>query len=360
MIKMSLKVIVIVLTFLVNSNLVLGQNEFARCAYRAGTTYFCDFTIFNPRGVNNFHTINGTHITTSYNDAYVNTLINLSGSITTVVPTIICEKFINLQRVTLCDLQIEELNMENDNSFKKCINILYIELCRNNISEISGNTFGTSTKLQDLRLYDNGIKNVSEYAFINLYNLTTLWLNDNQIANLPLDVFKPLENLRTLNLNDNKIVTLKLELFQHLKRLETLHLQRNKITTVVTFDVAIPVYYLYMNENSLKQLPEKAFNFYLNLNTLHLHNNTFEIIHSNAFGNMPNLRSVRFDNNNINSFDPYFFNLTGVMYLNMTRNVCANEHIFDNSTSRFSMRVILADCIYNYENDGVGKLNLIF
>jgi len=357
---MSFKILISVLIIVANSISVLGQNEFARCAYRLSTIYYCDFTIFNPRGVNNFHTINGTHITTSYTDAHVNTLINLSGSETTIVPTIICEKFINLQRLTLCDLRIENLDLENESSFKKCFNILYIELCRNNISDLSGNLFGVSTRLQELRLWDSGVKNVSEIAFINLYNLTTLWLNGNQIVSLPLDVFKPLENLRTLNLNDNKIVTLKFQLFQHLRRLETLHLQRNKITTVVSFDVAVPMYYLYLNENLIKYIPEKAFNPFQTLNTLHLHNNTFEIIHSNAFGNMPNLRTLRLDNNNIKAFDQYFLNITGVMYLNMTRNVCANEHIFDNSTTRFSMRVILAECIDNYENYGVGELVFIF
>ncbi|KAL7043565.1 hypothetical protein ACKWTF_001575 [Chironomus riparius] len=349
-----MKIFAAVLMLMTNSNLILGQNEFARCAYRLySSLYYCDFTIYNPRGVNNFHTINGTHITTSYTDAHVTTVNNLSGSKTTVVPTIICEKFYNLQRVSLCDLGIEYLNMEIDISFKKCANVLFIELCRNNISEIPENSFVASTKLQELNLFDNGIKNISDYAFINLYNLTTLRLDGNQIVSLSLDLFKPLENLKMLNLNNNKIVTLKLQLFQHLKKLETLHLQRNKITTVVSFDVAVPIYYLYLNENSLKNLPEKAFNFFQNLNTLHLHNNTFEVIHSDAFANMPNLRTVRFDNNKINAFDPYFFNITGVMYLNMTRNLCANEHIFDNSTSRFSMRVILADCIENYENIGV-------
>ncbi|CAG9798485.1 unnamed protein product [Chironomus riparius] len=183
-----MKIFAAVLMLMTNSNLILGQNEFARCAYRLySSLYYCDFTIYNPRGVNNFHTINGTHITTSYTDAHVTTVNNLSGSKTTVVPTIICEKFYNLQRVSLCDLGIEYLNMENDISFKKCANILFIELCRNNITEIPENSFVAKSNL---------------------------------IVDLPADLFRELTDLETITLSNNNLTILHSDPFGYLPKLK--------------------------------------------------------------------------------------------------------------------------------------------
>ncbi|KAL7043567.1 hypothetical protein ACKWTF_001576 [Chironomus riparius] len=100
---------------------------------------------------------------------------------------------------------------------------------------------------------------------------------------------------------------------------------------------------------SIKELPVNAFSSLQNLNTLYLNNNSFEVIYSNSFGNLSNLKNVRFDNNKINAIDRNFVTKTGVISLNMIGNNCSKENIFDNSTYRYSMLIMLSDCFKNFD-----------
>ena len=112
---------------------------------------------------------------------------------------------------------------------------------------------------------------------------------------------------------------------------------------------------LYLYNNKIAYLPSRVFSHLKNLGMLSLYFNRLQIINSDSFGDLPNLKTVRLDINRIEAIDEAFFSNTGITYLNMTFNACANEYISDTTTSKYTMKLLLNQCIENYEEIMAGK-----
>lgn len=298
---MNSSIFLLICIVLINLNVVVGQNEVLECIYNYRQVNVCALQIYNPRGLNNFYTIGGS--TDYYNTT---TIINKYSSKhwnSTIVPTIICDKFINLERMEFAGLGIKNIIIFGfEDPFEKCNKLTYLDLCDNKITGEDEMPFSTNRYLEELRLCNNELASLSEFFFSNLTNLKILWLNGNKLVDFR--GFESPMSLTTLNLAQNQI----------------------------------------------KYISENAFSSLQKLNTLILGNNSLEVIYSNSFKNTPSLKNIEFNNNKIYAIERYFVsNITGVVSLNMIGNNCSNEYIFDNSTGRFSMKIVLAPCFENFE-----------
>ncbi|CAG9801720.1 unnamed protein product [Chironomus riparius] len=288
-----------------------------------GVSYGCELTIFNPNGMTNINTINGTHLT-GYTDVDVVEIFPTTDSYSPVIPSKICEKFENLLRVLFTSIGINKITKD---SFKSCTKIQQLNLDGNNISSIDVDSFAQNSHLQLLILSKNKISNMPENLFSAQQEIHTLNLGTNYIETLPNDIFKPLKNLRNLFMFFNKIKILKTEWFSNLGNLQYLELYLNEIET----------------------LPVNVFSDLKNLTYITLSYNKIEIINSESFGYLKELKNVDFAHNQISAFDERFIDNTIVMTLTMNINVCIDKEIYDDSPTREFMRIDLAKCFENFE-----------
>jgi len=320
---MNLKIWVSILIFLINYQTIYGQ--ILSCSYRNDTSYgyTCVLTIQNPNGLNNFTGINGTHLTGKSNND-VRHIYNDYRSNTINIPSIICETFQYATRIVLQSIGIQTVD---EYSFKSCKNLLYLSLAGNKISKFDEKSFSEKLELQTVHVNNNQLTTLPANVFANQQKLKELWLYRNKITDLPENIFHSLTNLTILDMDNNQIKNLSSEWFKNLHKL----------------------YILYLFANQIEELPKNVFSSLKELTLISLGRNKLKVIHSDSFGISPNLTEVYFGDNQINAIDVRFIDNTGVQQLDMTNNSCANANIFDNSTSRQSMRNTLQTCFNNYK-----------
>ena len=296
---MSWKILILVLIFVLNLSTSFGQE--LNCSYGDGASwgYTCDLKIINPNGFNNFTLINGTHLEGMRNEDvwWINRVF---GSNSSNIPSIICETFNNAVRIDLSSVGIQSVA---ENSFRNCKNLQHLYLYSNQIAIWPVNIFQKQQKLVELSIHSNNISDLPENIFDPLQNLDDLVLAINPIKNLRNEWFEKLGNMRELRLQDMQIEELPKDVFSSMKKLELINLGINKI----------------------------------------------RVIHADSFGILPNLTTVYISNNQIDAIDEKFIDNTGVQFLDMTYNKCANVYIYDLSASRESMRNKLQVCFENYQ-----------
>lgn len=325
---MNLNIFIIGLIVILSFKFSLAQNELLSCSY-SGSPYTCTLTIYNPNGLNNFQNINGTHATGKTDDDVL-WVVRATSSNTTNIPSIICTKFKNAQRI---DFQTIGIQRVDEDSFKNCTKLTYIELRYNKITQVHEKAFLQNSNLLHLYLWDNLIPAISENLFTNLEKLRTLTLCRNRFQDFPTNIFKPLVNLIEFHLETNQITALKPEWFETLEK----------------------VTYLDLHENLVEELPRNVFSFMTNLATLYLFSNKLKIINSNSFSSHPYLTNVFIYTNQIDAIDEKFINNTAVSYLDARNNVCVSKSITDNTVARESMRAELQKCFENFDTIMAGK-----
>ncbi|CAG9798423.1 unnamed protein product [Chironomus riparius] len=98
----------------------------------------------------------------------------------------------------------------------------------------------------------------------------------------------------------------------------------------------------------IKTIDDKAFKN--SLNVIYLHNNKLKITQSDPFRSLFKLKTIYLQQNQIEAIDEKVIDNTGVQRLDITNNLCANQNIFDNSTSRMSMRLALLNCFKKFDD----------
>ena len=316
----------VILIIFVNLHSSLGQ--FVSCSYRIfSNLYSCDLTIQNPNGLNNFASIGGTHLS-GMTDNDVRRILRVAGSNTTNFPSIICEKFQSVTRFDMSGINIQAID---EYSFKNCKKLQHLYLENNNIKKVDEKAFNENIDLLVLNFPFNQLSELSENVFKSLQKLVILDIGVNKISDLPQNIFSSLKRLHSLSLPSNQIKNLRIEWF--LENLNSLNLGGNLV----------------------EELPRNIFMSLKNLNRLHFYSNKFKVIHSGSFRGLSNLKTIDFDNNQIQAIDEEFIDHTGVERLDMINNFCVNQRIFDNSTTRMSMRLALQNCFKNFDDLLLGK-----
>ncbi len=172
-----MKVLLTFLAILSATTIIIAQQEaFISCSYRfLDSQYTCQLYINNPNNVNNFTEIGGTHLD-GYSNGDVISIISSWGN-STIIPSIICRTFRNIEDVSLSYIGFTAIE---DSAFGHCLRIRTIRLPLNSIESISANAFSS---------HDDGYR-----------NLQSLDLSSNRIQQIEAGMFSDLENLQTLNL----------------------------------------------------------------------------------------------------------------------------------------------------------------
>ncbi|XP_070489894.1 leucine-rich repeat-containing protein 15-like [Chironomus tepperi] len=299
---MKVNNLILVLAIIFNIDSIYGQNVVLRCVYSTNLLngYRCDLTIINPNGLNNFTVINGTHLFLR-TDSHVRYITSSSESYTMNIPSIICEKFSNTTTIELLGMGVQKID---EDSFKNCKDLSYLDLKDNNIKTIDENSFKQNFVLNYLLLWFNKITEIPDNSLASQHNLLVLDFESNQISNLTENVFKSLISLR----------------------------------------------FLYLENNLIEELPKNIFTGLSNVLTIRMDNNSLKIIHADSFGILPTLNTVNLASNQIEAIDERFIDNTGITTLNLINNECANSNIVDITLSRLLMRTMLSQCFRNYED----------
>ncbi|KAL7043564.1 hypothetical protein ACKWTF_001574 [Chironomus riparius] len=325
---MCFKIIFVIFIVFANFTEIFGQGESMTCTYAlVSSVYTCNLKLNNTRGLNNFANIGGNHLS-GKNDNLVLSVTSVAGSLSPNIPSIICAKFRNVQKITMNNVGIKNILIEDVSSFAYCSLTSYIEVCNDDIGQIDERSFINNPGLLELRLWNLNLSTLPETVFYNLINLERLYLHQNKFATLPTNLFRYLKRLQTLNLQENFIVT----------------------PNYKWFDTLISLKNLYLESNLIVDLPADLFRELTDLETITLSNNNLTILHSDPFGYLPKLKYFSLINCQLEAIDENLIDNTGAIQLSLTDNFCVNETVIDNSATRYSMRIILSECFDNYAN----------
>nr|XP_025966827.1 nyctalopin-like [Dromaius novaehollandiae] len=201
--------------------------------------------------------------------------------------------------------QLRELHLSGNsrltslhpNAFRGLRNLASLDLSHCRIFEIHPLLFSHLPSLERLDLASNNMRYVPR-AFGNLSSLATLSLEGNHIEALGRDSLRDLEALYELNLRRNRIWIIQTGAFAKLLRLGVLNLGHNHIA----------------------DLPNRLFDGLIQLKTLHLEANRLTGVGC-AFRQLPNLRSLYLNNNQLSSISPSAFaRLTKLRFLHLNKN----------------------------------------
>lgn len=200
--------------------------------------------------------------------------------------------------------------------------ILYAYLQNNLIDGISENSFKNGTQLKWVNLNKNKItnSNIPKGIFKKMENLLYLFLDDNSLEKVPSPLPASLEQLR---LARNKISSIPEGTFSNLAKLTLLDLQGNRLNDFViqpnTFKGLKTLLQLNLAQNGLTAMPEQ-----IPVSTLQLYldKNSIKEIPTNYFSSLPKLSFVRLNHNEISSsgLPDTIFNVSSILDLQLSYN----------------------------------------
>lgn len=105
---------------------------------------------------------------------------------TKVIPTAIFVKFPNLKSLTIKEVGLDTISIDDFENAKK---LTHLHITKNNIATLKANSFTAAKNLVELDLSENQITKIEDDAFAGLNELTKLNLYANKVANLNLTSF---------------------------------------------------------------------------------------------------------------------------------------------------------------------------
>lgn len=337
-----------------------------------GRIYWCDLTVVNPSGRDDFERVEGNHLPGSNDDQVM--YISSENQNTRVFPSVICNQFPSLQILDIINNNITELS---DHTFGRCRFLREIILMGGNIRRIPDRAFTGSPNLLQLYLDNNGIRTISGTAFagtqIQLLDLSMneihefipatyaaigaslriLRLTDNRLESLPENAFATLNHLEDLELNHNHFFTLPLHIFNPLINLRILQVANCGIERIQPglFSGLRSLVDLELALNDFDLLPENIFDL-PNLHILGLDGNNLRVLDANMFGqSLRSLHTIDASLNRIAAFDPNVISEnTTISNLNLAFNSCPGANFADIPANRQNVLNTLAECISTYND----------
>lgn len=212
------------------------------------------------------------------------------------IDKVTADSFNNATEVMWINLGNNRIRTIDKEVFKKLPNLLYLYMERNQLNEIPSNL---PAGLEQLRLSRNKISKIGPESFNKMENLILLDLHHNKISdsNLGTNVFKDLKSLVQLNLAHNILKKMPMNVPNSIYQL---FLDRNSIENIPQdyFKDFTHLAFVRLNYNHLtdKSIPKMVFNVSTLLD-LHLsHNNLTNVPHFNS-----HLEHLHLNNNNIES-----------------------------------------------------------
>lgn len=308
--------------------------------------------------------ISDSRIATLSNNAYWGTYteylkgIKLSNNSIEMIEEGAFRSCTNLKEVNLKDNKITSLpnGLFSDNN-----NLEIIDLSCNTISSIGNSTFPHNIKylnlnrnhlhkidviwpesLVNLELGFNAILFITNASFSELTHLEILKLNNNGLKTIPIGLFNPNSDLEEIDLPHNNIYTvgkvaLSLHKIKHLNlehnrlgtldfmlppSLESLDLSFNLISSIDhnSFSAMKNPVVLFLNNNSLENLPLGVLNELESLKTAFIQHNHITSLRGDLFAPHKNLIEVDLSYNNISTIEETVFTSSSIKFLNLTKN----------------------------------------
>jgi len=295
-------------------------------------TFTCRLRINNLNGFDDFERIPGNH------DDDVNAIEKSIGQ-TSIIPSLLCKQFTNLEILSLAEKKIEIVGRH---ALENCRNLGALYLSNNKIREIHRDAFEGPRGLRFLDLEGNQLEHLPDGLFRTLSSLEWLSISNNPFHELPDDIFKSLTSLQYLYISNCDIVDIKIDWFSSTPRL----------------------LYLEMSHNKIDELPVYVFASLTELRHLIMSKNQLTILNSNAFkpSSLKNLKSLTFNGNSIEVIDPDIFDAAeNLKIARFYKNICIDDAVEVDVTMK--EKIVLNDdkfsvfneCISNFEAEEGGN-----
>ncbi|CAG9811907.1 unnamed protein product [Chironomus riparius] len=368
--------------FVINRLYTCASNfgpESIRCLfYQPGEQYTCSLRIFNPLGRNNFEDVEGDHMTGRTDEDVRIMYINEGKTLN--IPSIICEKFPNLESMDFLHDEIEYLE---ESSFGNCRNLRRIYVYDNEIESIPQGLFRNNPLLEELSLGHNRLtaRGIPSNIFAGT-SLTFLDLSQNPIQDFNSAWIIPVAStLTTLEIYEIGATHLPILFFNNPSVLEVLDVSRNPIREIIPavfdrlptlkeldmaeclFRLIDPNWFqqlraletLRLNGNSLLSIPEGTFASLTNLRTLYIYNNRLRELNVASFGaSITSLQFLYASYNDIMGVDPTFLtSASSLSILYMAENVCAQGTFYNVSQDTSPVEEALSSCINNFSTENI-------
>lgn len=236
-------------------------------------------------------------------------------SFTIILTTVIIHKLSNaLDVATICDSnKVCKCNNNNvsctkfyqDPPFILPQNITIVHFVDVPVLKLNNITFSNG-KLQSITWIDSKIDFVNA---LNHKDLRYLSLPRNQIIELSDDTFNNCPNLKYIDLSDNQLSILPDNLFLNTKKLETLKLENNIFYSVSDnlFRETINLLNLSIGNPNLSSITKKTMSKLEKLEYLNIENSRIENLNANSFGEHKYLTNIKLNNcTNLKSIDNDF------------------------------------------------------
>ena len=198
--------------------------------------------------------------------------------------------------------------------------VRYLQMRRNNLTDLKRETFVDATKIDTLILDENQIHRIEDDTFSRMAHLQQLWLNDNHLETIPrplppsllrlllesnrirevTNVFPSRSQMNTMSLVGNQISKLSHDAFGRLTKLKNLDLSNNRIPRIYsqTFANNSELASLGLNKNPLRYFQDKCFHGLISLRFLSLGYIDSDPIHLNPdlFSPLTSLVKLDMDN----------------------------------------------------------------
>ncbi|XP_070493034.1 leucine-rich repeat-containing protein 4B-like [Chironomus tepperi] len=289
-------------------------------------TFTCRLRINNLNGFDDFERIPGNH------DDDVNAIEKSVGQ-TSIIPSILCKQFVNLEILSLAEKEIEIVSRQ---SMESCRHLGALYLSNNKIREIHRDAFEGPRGLRFLDLEGNQLEHLPDELFRTLSKLEWLSISNNPLHELPENIFKSLTSLQYLYISNCHIVDIKNDWFISTPR----------------------VLYLDMSNNKIDELPAAVFVPLTELRHLIMSNNQLTVLNSNAFqsSSLKNLKSLTFNGNSIEAVDPDIFDAAeNLKIARFYKNNCVDDAVEADVTTKGKIVLnddkfsVFYDCISNFE-----------
>ncbi|XP_032516138.2 protein artichoke isoform X2 [Danaus plexippus] len=189
--------------------------------------------------------------------------------------------------------------------------IRHLDLSGNLLNSITADVFsGLETTLEFLSLSQNRILGFTG-EYLKFVNLWFLDISGNQISEIPVNAFESIKSLTHLNMSHNlHINVLPQNLFDYNEGLLSVDISHVglKALPVNLFSKTHNLEYIYLSHNLLQEVSEGTFKNLKNLTHLDLSYNNIVTIRTPAFVNVMSIQYLSLKGNQLNAFKGEFFN----------------------------------------------------